>query len=270
MLLFVEQATVLAVASWQVVCNITRPKPKQNKCCVTFSAYYNESVVPCSTCACGCDNLPEGSECSPKAPAMLLPPEALLVPFDNRTDKAVAWSKIKHLPRWDPMPCPDNCGVSVNWHVDSDYKNGWTARMTLFNWGGDAFKDWFIGIQLGKASQGYTKAYSFNGTLLDFDDTILIQGLKGLNYLIPETNGSKPSDPRVPGKQQSVISFNKKLTWHLNIPAGDGFPQKLLFNGEECALPDSIPKKNGAILSKPVNTIVTVICASIITLFLLS
>lgn len=259
----------MAVASWQVVCNITRPKEKQNRCCVSFSAYYNDSVVPCNTCACGCDNLPEGSRCTPKAPAMLLPPEALLVPFDNRTIKAVAWSKIKHYPLWDPMPCPDNCGVSINWHVDADYKNGWTARMTLFNWGDTAFQDWFVGIQLGKASQGYDKAYSFNGTMLeDVNDTIFVQGLKGLNYLIAETNGSKPRDPRVPGKQQSVLSFKKKLTWHLNIPAGDGFPKKLLFNGEECALPKIIPKKSGGIRSKQMNILTTFIFTSIITLFL--
>lgn len=265
------QAKVLAVASWQIVCNITRPKVRQNRCCVSFSAYYNDSIVPCNTCACGCDNLPEGSRCSTKAPAMLLPPEALLVPFENRSLKAVAWSKIKHYPLWDPMPCPDNCGVSINWHVDADYKNGWTARMTLFNWGDTPFEDWFVGVQLGKASQGYEKAYSFNGTLLkDVNDTILMQGLKGLNYLIAETNGSKPSAPRVPGKQQSVLSFSKKLTWHLNIPAGDGFPKKLLFNGEECALPDIIPKKNGSIRSRQMHTFFALIFTSIITLFLLT
>ncbi|KNA13723.1 hypothetical protein SOVF_114240 [Spinacia oleracea] len=264
------QAKVLAVASWQVVCNITRPKEKQNRCCVSFSAFYNESVVPCNTCACGCDNLPEDRQCSTKAPAMLLPPESLLVPFDNRTDKAVAWSKIKHYQTWDPLPCPDNCGVSVNWHVDADYKSGWTARMTIFNWGDTAFEDWFVAVQMGKASQGYDKAYSFNGTMLkDLNDTIFLQGLKGLNFLIAETNGSKPSDPRVPGKQQSVISFHKRLNWHLNIPAGDGFPKKLLFNGEECALPNFVPAKNGAIPSKRTNTIITFLFTSIITLFLI-
>ncbi|XP_021758813.1 COBRA-like protein 10 [Chenopodium quinoa] len=263
------QAMVLAVASWQVVCNITRPKAKQNRCCASFSTYYNDSVVPCRTCACGCNNLPEEDQCSTKAPAMLLPPEALLVPFENRSVKAVAWSKIKHYHINDPMPCPDNCGVSINWHVDADYKNGWTARMTLFNWGSNAFEDWFVGIQMGKASEGFDKAYSFNGTLLkDLNNTIFVQGLKGLNYLIAETNGTKPRDPRVPGKQQSVLSFNKRLTWHLNIPEGDGFPKKLLFNGEECALPSFIPAKSGGIRINSKNSIITFIFTCIITLFL--
>ncbi|KAL2943755.1 COBRA-like protein 10 [Bienertia sinuspersici] len=202
------QAKVMAVASWQVVCNITRPKEKQNRCCVSFSAYYNDSVVPCNTCACGCNNLPEGSRCSTKAPAMLVPPEALLVPFDNRTLKAVAWSKIKHYPMYTRCPALTTAGLAL------------TGMLMLI-------------IKMGKASEGYNKAYSFNGTLLkDLNNTIFVQGLKGLNYLIAETNGSKPSDPRVPGKQQSVLSFSKKLSWHLNIRGGDGFPQKLLFTGK--------------------------------------
>ncbi|KAL9236348.1 hypothetical protein vseg_011031 [Gypsophila vaccaria] len=265
------QAKVAAVASWQIVCNITKPKEKQNRCCVSFSSYYNDSVVPCNTCACGCDSLPEDRQCSTKAPAMLLPSESLLVPFDNRTAKAKAWASIKHLPVWDPMPCPDNCGVSINWHVDADYKNGWNARMTLFNWGETAFNDWFVGVQLGKASKGYEKAYSFNGTLLrDVNDTIFLQGLKGLNYLIAETNGTKPSDPRVPGKQQSVITFAKKLTWNLNIHRGDGFPTKVLFNGEECSLPRIIPTKSAGHRLTGVNSLVTLVFTPIVAALLIT
>jgi len=261
----------MAVSSWQIVCNITKPKERQSRCCISFSAYFNDSIVPCDTCACGCDNLPEGSRCSTKAPAMLLPAEALLVPFENRVQKAVAWAKIRHYPIWDPMPCPDSCRVSINWHIDGDYKNAWTARMTLFNWGETSFEDWFAAIQMGKAAQGYDRVFSFNGTLLkDLNNTIFLQGLKGLNYLIAETNGSKPGDPRVPGKQQSVISFNKKLTWKLDIPGGDGFPEKVFFNGEECALPKIRPKKNGGNKSYRMNSLMTWFFTFILTLFLMT
>lgn len=51
------QSVTSAIASWQIGCNITRPKAKQSRCCVSFSAYYNESVIPCNTCACGCDQV---------------------------------------------------------------------------------------------------------------------------------------------------------------------------------------------------------------------
>lgn len=238
------QATVSAVASWQVVCNITRPKVKQSRCCLSFSAYYNASVIPCNTCACGCG---ESDTCNQNARAMVLPPEALLVPFANRTAKAKAWAKIKHFPVPNPLPCPDNCGVSINWHIDTDYRSGWTARITLFNWEEFIFEDWYTAIQMKNAFRGYEKVYSFNGTSLpDIDNTIFFQGLKGLNFLMGETNATKEDAPRVPGKQQSVISFSKKHTPGINIQKGDGFPSRVLFNGEECALPLEIPRPGNA------------------------
>ncbi|KAJ4976189.1 hypothetical protein NE237_001295 [Protea cynaroides] len=230
-----------SIASWQIVCNITRPKSKSSHCCVSFSSFYNDSVIPCNTCSCGC---PNNDTCNPNARAMLLPPEALLVPFDNRTAKAKAWAHLKHQHIPNPLPCPDNCGVSINWHISSDYRKGWTARITLFNWEDVNFEDWFTAIQMNKAFPGYQNVYSFNGTRIpELNKTIFFQGLPGLTYLMGETNGTDPiHGPRVPGKQQSVISFSKKQTPGINIVKGDGFPTKVFFNGEECALPTTFPK----------------------------
>lgn len=244
-------AITTAIASWQVSCNITKPKPKQSKCCVSFSAYYADSVVPCNTCACGCDDPDkpntDTARCNANAHPMPLPPEALLIPFANRTSKAKAWASIKHLPVPAKLPCPDNCGVSINWHIDTDYKTGWTARMTLFNWGELPFEDWFTAIQINRAYPGYENVYSFNGTKIPtLNNTIFMEGLPGLNYLVGMTNGTHPDrDPRIPGKQQSVISFLKKRTPHINVAAGDGFPTMVIFNGEECSLPTQLPKRSG-------------------------
>ncbi|KAL1334884.1 hypothetical protein HN51_063836 [Arachis hypogaea] len=235
------------MASWQVVCNITKPKGATSKCCVSFSAYYNDSVIPCKTCACGCPSN-TARTCSTTAQAMFLPPEALLVPFDNRTAKAVAWADLKHLPVPKPMPCSDNCGVSINWHVYTDYTKGWSARVTLFNWGDTNFADWFAAVQMDKAAAGFEKMYSFNATALDGvnNNTILMQGLPGLNYLVAEADGANPlNDPRVPGKQQSVISFTKKTTPGIDVAHRDGFPTKVFFNGEECSLPSVYPTSSG-------------------------
>lgn len=235
-----------AVASWQVVCNITQAKNESPKCCVSFSAYYNDSVVPCKTCACGCP-ANTGRTCSTTAQPILLPPEALLIPFENRTAMALAWANLKHRSVPNPLPCGDNCGVSINWHVYTDYTRGWTARITLFNWGDSNFADWFAAVKMDKAGPGFESMYSFNGSALEgVNNTILMQGLPGLNYLVAEVNGSNPKkDPRVPGKQQSVISFTKKNTPGINVAAGDGFPTKVFFNGEECSLPSVIPTSRG-------------------------
>lgn len=42
-----------AFKTWQVTCNETAVK-RPRMCCVSFSKYTNESIVPCRTCACGC------------------------------------------------------------------------------------------------------------------------------------------------------------------------------------------------------------------------
>lgn len=234
-----------AMASWQVACNISRPKTKEAaQCCVTFSAFYNDSVVPCSACACGC---PDDVACSRRAPSLLLPPEALLLPPENRTAKAEAWARIKHARLPKRLPCWDNCGLSINWHVMSDYRAGWMARITLFNWRDYTYKDWFAAVRIPKAYKGYDKVYSFNGTKLPhLDDTLFFRGLPFMNFLLPEIDGKTPGDPRVPGKQQSVISFTKKLTPGIDVLHGDGFPTRVFFDGVECALPDTIPIRSAA------------------------
>ncbi|KAL8205578.1 hypothetical protein R6Q57_009129, partial [Mikania cordata] len=119
------EATITAIGTYQVACNITKAKPKTARCCVSFSAYYADSVIPCNTCACGCED-DDTRKRDEDARALPLPAEALLVPFANRKVKACAWAKIKHFDLPRKLPCADNCLVSLNWHLDSDYKTGWT------------------------------------------------------------------------------------------------------------------------------------------------
>ncbi|XP_071687041.1 COBRA-like protein 7 [Rutidosis leptorrhynchoides] len=229
-----------AVASWQVICNIRHTKPETPKCCVSFSTFFNKSVVPCSTCACGCST---SNTCSTTAPALLLPSNALLVPFENRTKLTTKFAKDNGWTLPNPLPCADNCGVSINWHLLSDYKDGWTARMTIFNWGETSFADWFAAVELDKSMAGFENVYSFNGSkVAGSNSTLFLQGLPGLNYIVAERDGRKPKkDPRVPGSQQSVISFTKKNLPGLNVARGDGFPKKVYFNGLECAIPPILP-----------------------------
>ncbi|KAJ3683655.1 hypothetical protein LUZ60_013882 [Juncus effusus] len=231
-----------AFATWQVSCNITA-KANKPKCCVTFSGFYNESVIPCNTCACGCPANRAGSTCSTTQPALLLPSEALLVPFENRTAKTLAWASLKHFNVPNPLPCGDYCGMSMNWHIATDYNKGWTARITLFNWGQSDFANWFAAVEMDKAYLGFEKMYSFNGTSVG-NNTIFMQGLEGLNYLVKMSNGTV-GGPMVPGKQQTVVSFTKKLTPGIDVIGGGGFPSKVFFNGEECDLPTRFPVSGG-------------------------
>lgn len=259
------QAVNLAVASWQIICNITKPKPNQNRCCVSFSAYYNDSIIPCNTCACGCDDT---RSCDPNAGALLLPSEALLVPFANRTAKAKAWADLKKLPVPKKLPCGDNCPVSINWHVNSDSVGGWTARMTIFNWQSNPFEDWFAAVSFQRSYHTFEKVFSFNGTKIDKLNTLFFNGLKDMNFLVGLTNGSRPSDPQVPGKQQSVMTFNKKNMKDFDIRK-DGFPTKVYFNGEECALPHHVPLNNLG-QRQAASSVGVVVLISFVTLLMLT
>ncbi|KAF2304731.1 hypothetical protein GH714_037737 [Hevea brasiliensis] len=102
-------------------------------------------------------------------------------------------------------------------------------------------------MQLDKAGPGFEKAYSFNGSVLpNSSNIIFMQGLPDFNYLVAEMDGANPrKDPRVPGTQQSVLSFTKKKTPGIDVADGDGFPMRVFFNGEECALPTIRPTNNG-------------------------
>ncbi|KAL6657302.1 hypothetical protein ACP70R_005082 [Stipagrostis hirtigluma subsp. patula] len=242
-------STTLAIATWQVVCNITTTttgttsesvtsRPPQ--CCVTFSAFYNESVIPCNTCACGCPV--SSSSCSTTAPPMLLPPHALLMPFERRAKEALWWADQNRLAVPSPMPCGDFCGVSVNWHLAADFAGGWSARLTLFNWGAADMPEWFAAVVMDdRAYGGFEQAYSFNATAIG-NNTIIMKGREGFNFLLRESNMSGVDYP-VPGKLQSVLSFTKKTTPGIDVVGGDGFPAKVFFNGEECAMPQMIPSQ---------------------------
>ncbi|KAE8681036.1 Thiazole biosynthetic enzyme, chloroplast (ARA6) (THI1) (THI4) [Hibiscus syriacus] len=185
-------AKTYAIASWQVVCNFTTPERRNRG--VAFRSRLITATTP-----------------SPAPP--------LLVPAENRTRKAKAYAALKHKEVPRKLPCPDNCGVSINWHLNSDHKSGWTARMTLFNWGELPFVDWFVAVEMKKAYKGYDQVYSFNGTknLNNVKNTIFFQALKGLEYLMQGTNGTKIKRSENPRK--TTI---------------------------ECALPSSLPNSGNA------------------------
>ncbi|KAE8681641.1 COBRA-like protein 7 [Hibiscus syriacus] len=79
-----------AVASWQVVCNMTQSMRAVPRCCVSYSAFFNDSSIPCNTCVCGCNRNPSQT-CSASELTLLLRPDSLLIPFENRTAEALGF-----------------------------------------------------------------------------------------------------------------------------------------------------------------------------------
>ncbi|KAG0631966.1 hypothetical protein M758_1G294500 [Ceratodon purpureus] len=241
-----------AVKTWQITCNITQEVKRIPKCCVSFSAYYNESVVPCRNGACGHPVLPPSDvygdtspTCDANAPAMLLPYGALTLAPVNRTKKITAWAALNHKAIPSPLPCTDYCGININWHIVSDFTKGWSARLTLLDWSNITYPDWFAVIEMPKATPGLQEAYTMNATRLPLlnnslgdpllNNTFVVTGLEGYNnYLMAAQNLSS-------GKIQSVVSFTKETTPGILVPMGDGFPTRIFFNGEECVMPEYQP-----------------------------
>lgn len=167
---------------------------------VSFSGFYNDSIVPCTTCAYGCPKNPQPI-CSATSTALLHLYSALTLAPVNRLNQIVAWAGVQHEALPDPLPCQDYCGVSIDWHIISDCTDGWSAHMTIFDWSNQTFPDWFPAIELEKAFSGFQQAYSFNATAIpDMNNTILVEDLPGLNYLISAQNFSA-------GELQSVLDW---------------------------------------------------------------
>ncbi|KAL2653331.1 hypothetical protein R1flu_021459 [Riccia fluitans] len=264
-----------AFKTWEITCNKTIALKAPRKCCVSFSGYYNTSVIPCPTCACGgCESLTKASaKCNPNIDPMLLPTYSLLLPPSNRSKIADDLARIEKWPVPTPRPCPDNCGVAINWHVYSDYTNGFSTRVTLFNWDEEALPNWFMAVELNKTVMPtYLDTYSFNSSLVtDLDPVtkknntlIFLHGKEGYNdFLLGLDKGL------VPGKVQSLMSFDKRLAKAtFDVIGGDGFPKKVWFNGDECALPDIYPMNGGMRLSSGLVAVFVAVIVSLVVGFL--
>ncbi|KAG2283838.1 hypothetical protein Bca52824_055058 [Brassica carinata] len=187
------QATTYAFASWQVICNITKPKPKDACCSLTQPSATTPPFFATLALALALAKTSTPTHATP-----------MLDSFSSLRTRS--WYRLK----------TGRSRQNLNWHVNSGYADGWSARVTVFNWGANAV---------------------------------------GTDYFLPRTSWylldwshkrDASCERAVPGKMQSVISFKKHLGT-LNIRKGDGFPKRVFFNGEECELPKFFPKKSSGL-----------------------
>jgi hypothetical protein len=143
------------------------------------------------------------------------------------------------------MPCGDFFGVSLSWHVSADYNKGWSARLALFIWEDVDMANWFAAIVMDKAYAWRLR----EGVLVQLhrsgQEHNLYAGFGGAQLLGEAYQHEWIRLPRA-GKQESVLSFTKKLTPGINVVAGDGFPTRVFFNGDECAMPQRISMSSGS------------------------
>ncbi|KAK8968794.1 COBRA-like protein 1 [Platanthera guangdongensis] len=112
--------TTQALMTWNVTCIYSQTlAQKAPSCCVSLSSFYNETIVSCPTCACGCqNNLTQPGSCvegdSPYLSSVVGGPgKNSLVPLVQCTS---------HM-----------CPVRVHWHVKLNYKEYWRVKITVTN-----------------------------------------------------------------------------------------------------------------------------------------
>ncbi|XP_042418645.1 COBRA-like protein 1 [Zingiber officinale] len=217
--------TTQALMTWNVTCTYSQfLAQKTPTCCVSLSSFYNDTIVNCPTCTCGCqNNLTQPGSCvegdSPYlASAVNGPGKNSFVPLVQCTS---------HM-----------CPIRVHWHVKLNYKEYWRVKIAITNFNYRMnYTQWNLVIQHPNLDN-LTQLFSFNYKALTpyggINDTAMFWGVKYYNDLLMEAGpyGNAQSELLIK-KDPSTFTFDK----------GWAFPRRIYFNGDNCVMPppDSYP-----------------------------
>ncbi|KAG6415682.1 hypothetical protein SASPL_123096 [Salvia splendens] len=110
-----------AMMTWNVTCTYSQfLAQKTPSCCVSLSSFYNDTIVPCPTCTCGCQNnaTDPGSFVNPDSP--------YLASVVSQQEKS---NKFAPLVQCTSHMCP----IRIHWHVKQNYKEYWRVKVTITN-----------------------------------------------------------------------------------------------------------------------------------------
>ncbi|RLN41134.1 hypothetical protein C2845_PM01G18060 [Panicum miliaceum] len=226
-----------ALMTWTVTCTYSQQlASKYPSCCVSFSSFYNGTIVPCARCACGCGH-------GGHAPGGCI-----------AGDSKRALSPGVNTPRKDGqalLQCtPHMCPIRVHWHIKLNYKDYWRAKIAITNFNYRMnYTQWTLVAQHPNLDN-VTEVFSFQyKPLLPYgaiNDTGMFYGLKFYNDLLMEAGPF--------GNVQSEVLMRKDAST-FTFSQGWAFPRKIYFNGDECKMPppDSYPYlPNSAPVAAPV------------------
>ncbi|KAK4476840.1 hypothetical protein RD792_016000 [Penstemon davidsonii] len=223
-----------AVATWNVTCSYSQFKASTAPtCCVSLSAFYNETIVPCPKCSCACGGQ-TGSKC-------LMPGE--LPPV----------VQLQHNEQPKPVvECSDYmCPIKVHWHVKQSYREYWRVKITVTNLNYvKNYSDWSL-VVLHPNLRNVTQVFSFNYKPLNIygniNDTGMFYGVQYYNDMLLQSGES--------GNVQTEVLMHKD-SGIFTFREGWAFPRKISFNGEGCVMPspDDYPRlPNTAHIHAPIS-----------------
>ncbi|KAK9167695.1 hypothetical protein Scep_002886 [Stephania cephalantha] len=215
---------IQALKTWNVTCTysqfIARTAPT---CCVSLSAFYNETIVPCATCSCGCQGL-SGEQCVEQGKT----PSLLQLPHSDRDIVPDTVMCTKHM-----------CPIRVHWHVKVSYKEYWRVKITVTNLNyAKNYSHWSLVAQHPNL-QSLVEVFSFNYMPLNqygpINDSGVFYGIQYYNDMLLQSgeNGNVQTEILL-RKDPGVFTFRE----------GWVFPRKISFNGDECVMPppDEFPR----------------------------
>ncbi|XP_057428485.1 COBRA-like protein 1 isoform X2 [Lotus japonicus] len=211
--------------TWNVTCIYSQflasPAPK---CCVSLSAFYNTTIVPCRTCSCNCQGLP-GANCANSDGSSLL---ELRQRAQGTKSPAPVVQCTNHM-----------CPIRVHWHVKQSYKEYWRVKITITNLNFVRnYSHWNL-VVLHPNLRNITQVFSFNYESLpsygNLNDTGMFWGLQYYNdMLLAHGDNGNVQTELLLHKDQGDFTFR----------GGWAFPRKISFDGDACVmpLPDEYPR----------------------------
>eukprot|EP00257_Ricinus_communis_P014323 XP_015571967.2 protein COBRA [Ricinus communis] len=196
-----------ALMTWNVTCTYSQfLAQKTPTCCVSLSSFYNDTIVGCPTCACGCQNSTAG-------PGTCVDPDA------PHLASVVAPTKSDNTPL---VQCTSHmCPIRVHWHVKINYKEYWRSELIL--------PEFIVLFPCKCWHSSLCMCYMNFGKLILFaDDTAMLWGVKFYNDFLSQAGPL--------GNVQSELLFRKdKSTF--TFEKGWAFPRRIYFNGDNCVMP---------------------------------
>ncbi|XP_021296862.1 COBRA-like protein 1 isoform X2 [Herrania umbratica] len=207
-----------ALMTWNVTCTYSQfLAQKTPTCCVSLSSFYNDTIVPCPQCSCGCQNTSQPGTCiDPETPHI-----ASVIPSTGKNSYTPLVQCTSHM-----------CPVRIHWHVKLNYKEYWRVKVTITNFNYNMnYTLWNLVVQHPNFDN-LTQIFSFNYKSITpyaaINDTAMLWGVKFYNDLLYQAGPL--------GNVQSELLFRKdKSTF--TFEKGWAFPRRIYFNGDICVMP---------------------------------
>ncbi|KAL8471810.1 hypothetical protein ACS0TY_029152 [Phlomoides rotata] len=212
--------TTQAMMTWNVTCTYSQfLAQKTPTCCVSLSSFYNDTIVPCPTCTCGCpNNISQPGSCvDPDSPYIA----SVVSGRQKSNNPAPLVQCTSHM-----------CPIRIHWHVKLNYKEYWRVKVTITNFNYRMnYSMWNLVVQHPNFDN-LTQIFSFNYKPLtpyqNINDTAMLWGVKFYNDFLMQAGPL--------GNVQSELLFQKdKSTF--TFERGWAFPRRIYFNGDNCVMP---------------------------------